>query len=102
MMNPRDRYDSLLMWTWHLMVEKYGLDTADWTLLKATVAQESAFNPNAVSPAGAMGLLQLMPGTYGVYSEHTSPWNPEENLRRGGLYLGQLWKEFAMERDLER
>ncbi|WP_375584400.1 transglycosylase SLT domain-containing protein [Cyclobacterium xiamenense] len=61
----------------------------DWRLLAALVYKESRFNHNAVSYAGAVGLLQLMPVTlqrFGV----TDPNNPNESLRGGVNYLRYL------------
>lgn len=58
-------------------------------LVHAVVQQESAFNPCAVSPAGAMGLMQLMPSTadhFGV----SNPFNAEDNLRAGTSFLKAL------------
>lgn len=71
-------------------------------LIKAVVAAESAFNPQAVSPKGAVGLMQLMPATarrYGVQAEAghtvskrlTDPWL---NLQTGTRYLADLLKMF--------
>jgi soluble lytic murein transglycosylase-like protein len=58
-------------------------------LVRAVVQVESAYNPNARSPKGAQGLMQLMPATalqFGV----RNAYNPEENVRAGVTYLRQL------------
>jgi soluble lytic murein transglycosylase-like protein len=58
-------------------------------LVRAVIQVESAFNPRAVSPKGAMGLMQLMPTTaarFGVLDA----FNPGENIRAGVGYLKQL------------
>jgi len=61
----------------------------DPSLIHAVVAVESAYNARALSRAGAMGLMQLMPATalrYGV----GDAWDPLQNLRGGALYLRDL------------
>lgn len=57
------------------------------------VNQESRFNPNAVSPAGAMGLAQLMPGT--ARDLGVDPNDPVQNLTGGARYLRQQLDTFG-------
>jgi soluble lytic murein transglycosylase-like protein len=66
----------------------------DVHLLAALIRHESAFNPAAVSHAGARGLMQLMPGTaarYGVARVH----DPGENIAGGSAYLRDLLDMFG-------
>jgi soluble lytic murein transglycosylase-like protein len=58
-------------------------------LLRAVIHQESGFHPCAVSPKGAMGLMQLMPATvmqFGV----SDPFDPRQNIDSGARLLKQL------------
>lgn len=62
-------------------------------LVHAVVRAESAYDPDAVSRKGAVGLMQLMPATaerYGVRDRH----DPEQNLRGGAAYLSDLLELF--------
>ena len=63
------------------------------TLLSALVWQESRWNPQAVSPKGAMGLAQLMPGT--ARDLGVNPADPAANLIGGARYLRQLLDQFG-------
>ena len=58
-------------------------------LVRAVIQVESAFNPRAVSPKGAMGLMQLMPATAARFGV-ADAFNPSENIRAGVGYLKQL------------
>lgn len=55
-------------------------------LLDAVIAQESGYNPKAISPAGALGIMQLMPGTARSLGL-VFPWDPIANMRAGARYL---------------
>lgn len=61
-------------------------------LIHSVAKVESGLNPNAVSPKGAVGLMQLMPGTAAQLS--VAPANPAENARGGAKYLRQLLLEY--------
>ena len=63
-------------------------------LLDAVVTAESAYDPRAVSRAGAVGLMQLMPGTADRYGA-SDRYNPESNVYAGTRYLRDLLKQFG-------
>ena len=60
-----------------------------YALIYAVIHVESAFNPRAVSKAGAQGLMQLMPATAARFGVKDS-FNPAENIRGGSTYLRHL------------
>jgi soluble lytic murein transglycosylase-like protein len=61
--------------------------------VRAVIQAESAFNPFARSPKGAMGLMQLMPQTAAVYRV-LDAYNPAENIRAGVAYLKSLMMRY--------
>jgi soluble lytic murein transglycosylase-like protein len=71
----------------------YGLSPQ---LLHAVIRTESAYNHEAVSRAGAEGLMQLMPGTAARYGVKDS-FNPVENVRGGAAYLRDLLDMFGQD-----
>ena len=73
--------------------DHYGVPRA---LVHAIIAQESNWNPNALSNKGAAGLMQLMPATAGQYLVK-DPFSVTENLSGGIQYLADLLKEFRGE-----
>ncbi len=85
----RRRWDPLI----RRIARKYGLDPR---LLHAVIEVESSYDPSAVSPKGAVGLMQLMPQTarrYGISPRER--FDPRKNLDAGARYLRDLLRMFA-------
>lgn len=76
--------------------QEYGMD---WKLVAALIRVESNFNPNAVSPKGAEGLMQLMPQTQKEMGVK-NPFLPAENIRGGVGYLKKLLDVFQGDLEL--
>lgn len=72
----------------------------DPALVHALVSVESGHRQDAISPKGAIGLMQLMPGTALRYGVRTPGKSSEENLRAGTLYLRDLLNMFDNRLDL--
>jgi hypothetical protein len=84
--------DRMLMYE-NLIAEHARLNDVRPELVRAVVQVESAYNPYAISPKGAQGLMQLMPSTahrFGV----KNAFSPEENVRAGVAYLRQLLDKY--------
>lgn len=65
----------------------------DPALLHAVISAESGYSPNARSAKGAMGLMQLMPATARRFCVD-DPYDPEQNMRGGALYLSELQQRY--------
>ena len=74
----------------------------EWSLVHAIIRQESMFDPSAESPAGALGMMQLMPGTARETANklgipHQTSWltqKPDHNIRLGSKYLSDMIDRF--------
>ena len=76
-----------------LIDEHSTLNAVNADLVRAVIQAESAFNPRALSPKGAMGLMQLMPDTARFLGVQR-PYDPEENIRGGTRYLRLLLDKY--------
>ncbi len=86
------RYDALV----RTNASKYGV-RAD--LVRAVIQVESAFNPRARSPKGAVGLMQLMPSTAAALGV-ADRYDPAENIRGGVAYLSSLLRRYGGNEEL--
>ena len=92
----------------HLLLEASETHGIDYELLQALIATESGFNTQAVSPKGAIGLMQVIPPTaerYGVRADKDSAIqkklaDPRTNIRAGSSYLSYLIKLFPGQLEL--
>jgi len=88
---PRDGLHGLI----DRLATAFGIDSR---LAHALVQVESGYRTDAVSPKGAMGLMQLMPATARSYNV-TNPFDPEENLTAGLRHLRGLLDRYGRDRE---
>lgn len=62
-------------------------------LIKAMIHAESNFNPSAISPSGAIGLMQIMPDNLNAFGIR-DPFDPRENVMGGTRYLKELMEKY--------
>jgi len=94
-----DRYDFQI----YAAVQKYwprGVD-ADW--YKAQLYQESRLDPKAISPAGAKGLAQIMPGTWEDLKDRlklgtATPFEADKAIKAGAYYMADMYAEWSSPR----
>lgn len=76
-----------------IAADKYGIPP---NLFKGLIQQESAWDVNAMSGAGAVGLTQLIPKyAVGPNGLGVNPYNPVQNIEGGAKYLGQLYGKYG-------
>ena len=92
----------------HLLREAASEHKIEYELLQALIATESGFDPLAVSPKGAVGLMQIMPDTaqrFGVVADAKTPMSkqlsdPRINIRAGARYLRYLLTKYPGQMEL--
>jgi soluble lytic murein transglycosylase-like protein len=88
-----DRYGALVVPYGDLLAREARAHDLNPLLLSCVMQVESAGNPYALSPRGAMGLMQLMPGTAARFGVK-DPWDPEQSIRGASRYLRSLSDRF--------
>lgn len=96
------QFDSIFQhWT-----DVYWGDILFWQWIKAQAIAESHLRPSVVSPAGAVGIMQIMPLTSKDVAAELDitdePLDPSINIRMGVYYLKKMWNIFKKEKGLER
>lgn len=81
-------------WLWPILEEESRVRGLDPLLIESVVRQESGFRPDAVSPVGAQGLMQLMPETAELVG-CLDPFHPRQNVAGGSQYLAWQLQDFG-------
>jgi hypothetical protein len=80
------------------IIEEYAKQHGvDPILVKCVMEWESGYNPLAMSSKGAIGLMQLMPGTANILG--VNPWDEEENIKGGTKYLADMLNRYNWDID---
>jgi soluble lytic murein transglycosylase-like protein len=103
---PVDRYSTKFDDHFRKYSKRYFSVAIDWKWFKAQAITESALNPRAVSPVGAMGVMQIMPGTWSdIMKKETwiinDVWEPRWNIAAGIYYDRWLWNIWKADRPLQ-
>lgn len=75
-----------------IVAQQAQINNIDKHLIEAIIQTESAFNNCAISPKGAIGLMQLMPST--AESMNLNPQIPSENIKAGIIYFKKMHDKF--------
>ena len=89
----KSKYDALIVNT----ALKYDLEPS---FIKAVIHVESAFDRYALSHAGAMGLMQLMPATASSYQLERDHFNPNRNIEAGVQHIKDLMERYSNDKKL--
>ena len=75
------------------LLSAFGVSAAHW--VSAQCYQESGFDPDALSPVGAQGLMQLMPATDMMIDGDMDGFDPEGNIENGVKYLADQYRRLS-------
>ncbi len=95
----KDKYDELIQSS----TEKF-FPESHWLIIKAQLWQESLLNPNAMSPVGAKGIAQFMPGTWSDiikqmgFPDNASAFDPDYAIPACCYYMSKLYNKWTAPR----
>ncbi len=90
---PPDQSESPA-WLWPIVEEESRSRGLDPLLIESMIRQESGFRPDAVSPVGAQGLMQLMPETAQLVGV-SDAFDPKQNVAGGSQYMAWQVQDFG-------